>query len=125
MKKIFLFVLIISVIQCMCIGQDNRQPAPSKPGKGIFGNLHIFGKKDKIKYPGSARKAQKKQEVNKQKLKKEYEKSIVQSQERTLEIQTPDVKARMKQNKKETAARNKAKKKHVRQSSRKARKKNF
>jgi hypothetical protein len=123
MKKLFLGFLIISVLQEMCNCQDIGKTAPSVPHKGLFGILHLNGRKDKIKYTGAARKAQKKQEAKKKKQKKDYEKSILMSQERTFEIQTPEVKTRMKQNKKETAGRNKAKKRHVRRSSRKAGKK--
>ena len=49
-------------------------------------------------------------------LKKNYDKSVKKSQKRTYEIQTPEVQARMKQNKKDYAARDKEKKKKVRAS---------
>lgn len=123
MKKFVLIVLIMSMVQVMCNSQGIGKSAPSKPDKGFFGKIPGNNRKDKIKRPGSVRKAQKKQEANKKKLKKEYEKSILKSKERTFEIQTPDVQERMKQNKKDTAEHNKAKKRHVRKSSRKAGKK--
>jgi hypothetical protein len=120
MKKLFLGVLIMSVLQGMCICQDIGKTAPSNPHKGLFAILHINSRKNKIKYTGSARKAQKKQDAKKKQQKKDYEKSILMSQERTIEIQTPEVKTRMKQNKKETAGHNKARKRQMRRSSRKA-----
>jgi hypothetical protein len=123
MKKLFLCFLIISVLQGMCNCQDIGKTAPSIPHTGIFGILHLNGRKDRLKYTGAARKAQKKQEAKKKKQKKDYEKSILMSQERTYEMQSPEVKTRMKQNKKETAGHYKAKKRHVWQSSRKAGKK--
>jgi hypothetical protein len=48
---------------------------------------------------------------------------VKQSQKRTIDIQTPEVQDRMKQNKKDTAARDKEKKKKVRSGSMKAGKK--
>jgi long-subunit fatty acid transport protein len=82
-----------------------------------------FGKEAKVKEPRSVLKAKKQQEANDKKLKKDYEKSIRQSQKRTIDIQTPEVQARMKQNKKDSAVRDKAKKKKVKTGTKKAAKK--
>ena len=48
---------------------------------------------------------------------------VKKSQKRTIDIQTPEVRARMKQNKKETAARERVKKRKNNKSTRKAGKK--
>ena len=58
-------------------------------------------------------KAKKKQEKNEKKLKKEYAKSVERSRKRAYDIQSPEVQARMKQNQKDTALRDKEKKKNV------------
>jgi hypothetical protein len=73
----------------------------------------IFGKQKtgKVKEPKAARKARKKQEDNQKKLKKEYAESVDKSRQRSYEIQSPDVKARMKQNQKDIEMRDKAKRK--------------
>jgi hypothetical protein len=56
-------------------------------------------------------RAKRKQEANDRKLQKAYDKSIKQSQKRTIDIQTPEVQQRMKQNKKDLTLREKQKKK--------------
>lgn len=68
-------------------------------------------KKAKIKKPVSAEKAKKQAEERDKKRKKEGEKYIKENRERSLEIQTPEVRERMKQNVKDANANYKAKKK--------------
>ena len=53
-------------------------------------------------------------------LKKDYDKSIKQSQKRTVDIQTPEVQARMKQNKKDYTRRDRHKKKKIKAASKEA-----
>jgi len=123
MKKLFLVVFILS----LALGSSNAQlfhkNASRKAEKGLFGKT-VGNKKDvKVKEPKKVLKAKKKQEAKQKKLDKDYDKSIKQSQKRTIEIQTPEVKARMRQNQKDTAAREKYKKKKVKSSTKKAGKK--
>lgn len=61
--------------------------------------------------PRKAKKAQKKADAKKKKQKEAIKDGSIEAQKRSFEIQTPDVQERMKQNKKETAARDKAKRK--------------
>jgi hypothetical protein len=68
-------------------------------------------------------RAKKKQEVNDRKLKRDYDKSIRRSQKRTIDIQTPEVQKRMKQNKKDYTSRDKEKRKNVKATTRRAGKK--
>jgi LAS superfamily LD-carboxypeptidase LdcB len=90
------------------------------PEKQLFGKSHRSTKEAKVKEPRKVLKAKKKQEANDRRLKKAYDKSVIKSQKRTIDIQTPDVQARMKQNKKDLAIREKAKKKKIRESSKAA-----
>ena len=62
--------------------------------------------------PRSVKKAQKKQDAKEANKKKSIKNSSREAQKRSYEIQTPEVQARMKQNKKDTAARDKARKKN-------------
>jgi preprotein translocase subunit SecF len=73
--------------------------------------------------PKAARRAKKKQEAKERKQKKDYAASVKRSQKRSIEIQTPEVKARMKQNKKDTESKFKSKKKKANSTTRKAGKK--
>ena len=122
MKKIFLLILILS----MAIGSGNAQifkhRAVAKAEKGVSDKSSR--KSDtKVKEPKAVIKAKKKQEANDKKMKKDYEKSTKASQKRTYDIQTPEVQKRMKQNEKDTNARDKAKKSNNKKTTNKAGKK--
>lgn len=76
-----------------------------------------------ILQPRKAKKAQKKQDAKEQKKREAIKDSSREAQKRSYEIQSPEVQARMKQNKKDAAARNKAKKKNNRSKTKKGAKK--
>jgi hypothetical protein len=119
MKRFFLVFLLISIVCVGAQGQVEGNNEKAKSGKGLFSIFHGKGKNS----TDTAGKSKKKQERTKKNQKKDYEKAVKKSQKRTYEIQSPDVKARMKQNEKDIASRDKAKKKHVHKSSKKAAKK--
>jgi hypothetical protein len=96
---------------------------PRKADNGLAPRSASKKKSRGVKAPGSLSGAKKKQEATDRKLKKDYEKSVKESQERTVDIQTPEVRERMKQDKKETAVRERVKKKKTNASTRKAGKK--
>lgn len=124
MKRLFLVIFILSLAFSSSNAQLFHKNASRKAEKGLFGKTTVGSRKDEnIKEPKKVLKAKKRQEANKKKMDKNYHKSIKQSQKRTIEIQTPEVKARMKQNQKDTATRDKIKKKKVRSSTKKAGKK--
>jgi len=112
-RKSFLFILLFS----LAIGSCNAQIFHKDPEKQLFGKSHGGRKEVKVKEPRKVLKAKRKQEANDRKLERNYDKSIKKSQKRTIDIQTPEVQARMKQNKKDTAVREKEKRKKVRASS--------
>ena len=118
-RKCILFVLLFS----LAIGSSNAQIFHKNPEKQLLGKSHSSRKEPKVKEPRKVLKAKRKQEANDRRLEKNYEKSIKKSQKRTIDIQTPEVQARMKQNKKDTAVREKEKRKKVRASSQDAGKK--
>jgi len=123
MKKIFLLLFI----SALAIGSSDAQlfhrNVAKSAEKGLFGKSLSKKKQVKVKEPRSVLKAKKKQEANENKIKKDYAKSIKRSQKRTIEIQTPEVQERMKQNKKNLDLRDKEKKKNSRNSNKKAGKK--
>lgn len=61
--------------------------------------------------PKGAVRAKKKQEAKKKKEKKDYANYVKENQKRSIEIQTPEVQERMKQNVKDANSRYKTKKK--------------
>lgn len=118
-RKSFLFILLFS----LAIGSCNAQIFHRDPEKQLFGKSHGGRKEAKVKEPRKVLKAKRKQEANDRKLERNYDKSIKESQKRTIDIQTPEVQARMKQNKKDTTVREKEKRKKVKASSQDAGKK--
>jgi hypothetical protein len=120
------FIIIIFILT-VAVRSGNSQifnkNASRKAEKSLFGKSLSKKKAPKVKEPRSVTKAKKKQESNKRKLDKDYAKFVKKSQKRTIDIQTPEVQERMKQDKKNTAARDKEKKKQIRSSTKKAGKK--
>lgn len=120
MRRIIFLVFILS----LCIGPAKAQilhkNAGRKAERGLFGKTVGNKKETKVREPRSVLKAKKKQEAKERKVKKDYAKAVKRSQKRTIEIQTPEVQARMKQNQKDATLRDKIKKKTIRTSSKKA-----
>ncbi|HAM11607.1 MAG: hypothetical protein A2X04_05460 [Bacteroidetes bacterium GWF2_41_9] len=73
--------------------------------------------------PRKAKKAQRKQDAREKKKKAAIKDGSKEAQKRSYEIQSPEVQARMKLNKKDAAARDKAKKKNNKSITRKGAKK--
>jgi hypothetical protein len=119
LRKVSLLLFLISITISSC----NAQIFHKNPEKALFGKSSGRKKEAKVKEPRSVIRAKKKQEANDRRLKKNYEKSVRRSQKRTIDIQTPEVQARMKQNKKDYTVRDKDKKKKVKSSTKKAGKK--
>ena len=119
LKKILLLFFLISLTIRPCDAQIFHR----NPEKQLYSGSHSHRKMIKAKAPGKVLKAKKKQEANDRRLKRDYDKSVKQSQERTVEIQTPEVQARMKQNKKDYTTRDKANQKKVKSATKKAGKK--
>jgi len=71
----------------------------------------------KVREPRQVRSAKKQQEKRQERIDKDYDKFVKNSRKRSFEIQSPDVKARMKQNESHIAARDKAKDKNIRSAS--------
>jgi hypothetical protein len=117
MRKFFILVFFLTLVIVSCNAQLINKKGSGSTEKGLF------RKSPGVKGPRAAVKAQKKQEAKDRKDKKDSAKAVKQSQKRTIDIQTPDVQARMKQNQKNTAVRDKEKKKKVKTSNKRAGKK--
>ncbi|MGC1390591.1 MAG: hypothetical protein WA816_06110 [Bacteroidales bacterium] len=119
LRKYFLFLFLFS----LSAGSCNAQIFHKNPEKQLFGKTLGKRKEVKVKEPRPVHRAKRKQEANDRKLKKDYEKTVRQSQKRAIEIQTPEVQTRMKQNKKDYTKRDKEKRKKVKASTKRAGKK--
>jgi hypothetical protein len=98
LKKLIIPVLFLSLALPVCQAQSvNRAPAPKQQKSSA--NLGPRRQtRVKVQSPKSAGKSKKEQEAKKSKLKKDFRKYVKENQKRSIEIQTPEVKARMKQN---------------------------
>jgi hypothetical protein len=100
-RKLFLILFLLT----LAIGSSDGQLFHKNPEKALFGKTVGRKKEAKVKEPRSVLRAKRKQEANDRRLKKNYDKSVKRSQKRTVDIQSPEVQARMKQNKKTITAR--------------------
>jgi hypothetical protein len=108
-RKLFLVLFILT----LAIGSSDGQLFHKNPEKALFGKTVGRKKEAKVKEPRSVLRAKRKQEANDRRLQKNYEKSVRKSQKRAINIQTPEVQARMKQNKKDYTLRDRKKKKNT------------
>lgn len=122
MRKLLIFILIIALSTGSANSQIFRKNVLKSTEKDLFGKSGN-SKDVKIKEPRKVSKTKKQLEAKERKRKKDYAKSIKRSQKRTIEIQSPDVQTRMKQNQKDLISRDKIKKKKVKSGSKKAGKK--
>jgi hypothetical protein len=105
--KLLVLLLGLSLTFTVCEAQSN---------KSGYGNT-------RIKEPRSVTKAKKKQEDKERKLKKDSADFVKENKKRSLEIQSPEVRARMIENRKNAEYRYKEKKKRTSENTRKAAKK--
>lgn len=127
-KLLPLVLLLVAVSVPDCYAQSGKTAKRYSTGgkSSIKGNKKPGAVKTsevKVKEPKAVVMAKREQEKNQEKLKRDYEKSIKVGKKRQYDIQSPAVKERMKQNEKETALRDKEKKKAVRAASKAAKKK--
>jgi hypothetical protein len=111
---ILLGIVIISLLPVSCSGRFAEARAAHRAEREIAGGSR------KHKESWRIRLAKKQQEKRQGKIKKNYARSIENSRKRTFEIQSPEVKERMKQNNEAIKTRDKMNHKKVRSSSKKA-----
>jgi hypothetical protein len=122
--KLLLIPLLLIFALSVSEAQSFNRPSPPRQQKSVSKKpLNKSRKEKKITGSRSVRKAIKKQSANDKRLKKEYEQFVKNNQKRSLEIQTPEVRERMKQNVKDANSRYKAKKKKNSSKTRQAAKK--
>jgi hypothetical protein len=92
------------------------------PERELF-DKSLNNKTVKYRESPSVERAKKKQAANKKKLDKEYKEFVKKSRKHAVEIQSPEVKARMLENQKEADLKYKEKKKNRAESSKKTRRK--
>lgn len=107
-------LIIILLLPVSCSGRFAQARAARKAEMKMSGHSGRFRESFRV------RMAKKQQEKRQQKIKKSYARSVQNSRQRTYDIQSPEVKERMKRNEDELKTREKMKAKHVKKSTRKA-----
>ena len=120
-KKLILLLLIILLSFSVCEAQKSKGKI-NNPERALFGKS-LNNKSVKYKESPSVLRAKKKQAANEKKYKKAYEDYIKEERKRALKIQSPEVQARMINNRKEADLKYKEKKKRNKQAARKTGKK--
>jgi hypothetical protein len=109
-KKLFLIFLILFYAVSLCEAQRYKRSIRN-PERELF-KKSLNTKTVKYRESPSIVRAKKKQAANEKKLDKEYDAHIKESRKRSVEIQSPEVKTRMLENRKESDLKYKEKKKN-------------
>jgi hypothetical protein len=120
-KKLILFFMILSFAVTACEAQRYKQSIRN-PERDLFGKS-LNTKNVRYKEAPSIMRAKRKQVANQKKLKKEYKATVKENRKHAVKIQSPEVKTRMLENRKEADSRYKEKKKNMSENSRRAGKK--
>jgi hypothetical protein len=110
-RKILLLSLILSLTAVVCEGRSLSLSTTPGPLKSVA-EMPQKKKKGKVARPKSARKVQKEADKKDKKKREDSKKAVNEFQKHTLEIQSPDVRERIKQNRKNSDTNYKAKKKN-------------
>lgn len=94
-----------------CYGQSFKRPPGPKQNRSLIRKSSGKHKSVRIRESRHVGNVKRKAEAKDEQLKKEYAEGVRNNQKRSIEIQTPEVRARMKQNKKDSDANYKARKK--------------
>ncbi|MDX9725059.1 MAG: hypothetical protein RBT38_01640 [Bacteroidales bacterium] len=118
--KFILLLLVLVSASTVCEAQSGRPSG--NPEKQLFGRSL---KKKQVKYreAPSIVRARKKQEAKQKKLDKEYDEYVKAQRKRAVEIQSPEVQVRMKQNRKDADQNYREKRKKEKENSKRSRKK--
>jgi hypothetical protein len=116
-KKVIVLLLAFFFVIPVCEAQRYKRSIRN-PERYQFGKS-LNKKNVKVKESPSVVRAKKKQAANEKKVKKEYDDYVKESRKRAVKIQSPEVQARMLDNRKESDLKYKEKKKKMAENSRK------
>jgi hypothetical protein len=116
-RRFLIILLALSVMVPVCEAQRYKKSLRN-PERYLFGKS-LNNKNTKVRESPSIVRAKKKQAENQKKNKKEYDEFVKDSRKRAFKIQSPDVQARMVENKKESDLKYKEKRKKMAENSRK------
>ncbi|OFY62304.1 MAG: hypothetical protein A2V46_05695 [Bacteroidetes bacterium RBG_19FT_COMBO_42_7] len=117
-KKLILLFLLLSMAVSVCEAQRYKR-STRNPERILFGKS-LNTKNVKYRESRAVVRAKKKQEANQRRQDKEYDAVVKETRKRAVKIQSPEVQARMLENRKEADLKYKEKNKRVSKSSKKA-----
>jgi hypothetical protein len=120
-KKLILFFMILSLAISGCEAQRYKRSIRN-PERKLFGKS-LNTRNVKYREAPSIMRAKRKQAAKEEKLKKDYKATVKENRKRAVKIQSPEVKTRMLDNRKETDLKYKEKKKNMNGNSKRVRKK--
>jgi hypothetical protein len=120
-NKLFLLLVIFSCAVSVCDAQKYKRSIRN-PERELF-EKSLNNKTVKYKEAPSIVRAKKKQAANEKKNKKEFYAYVKEQRKRAVKIQSPEVRTRMIENRKDSDVRYKEKKKRLSENSRKTGKK--
>jgi hypothetical protein len=112
--KLLVIIIFSALLACSCSTGLFSGSAFRRPEKQMAGSKRTA---PRVREPRQVRSAKKKQEKNQDRIKKDYQQFVKTSRKRSYEIQSPDVKERMKRNDANIAARDKNKERKTRAAS--------
>jgi hypothetical protein len=121
LEKLVLLTILFCFTITGCEAQRYKRSIRN-PERALFGKS-LNTKDVKYREAPSIVKAKKKQEANKKKIKKEYAVAVKENRKRAIKIQSPEVKERMIDNRKQSDLNYKDKKKKMEKNSRRTGKK--
>jgi|GEM_PF-414294 hypothetical protein len=123
-KFLLLFLIIFTANVAICNAQKKGMVKGTSPTRAMVGKPgKIKTKNTRVKESPKIRKAKKEQARKEKKLKKDYNNFVDDNRKRAFQIQTPEVQARMLEDRKNIKAREKNKKKRISASTKKGAKK--
>jgi len=114
-KKLFFLLLVLIFSAPVCEAQKYKRSIRN-PERTLFGKT-LGTKEVKYRESPSVVRAKRKQAANQEKLKKEQKASVKETRKRTVKIQSPEVQARMIENRKESDLRYREKVKKLKKNS--------
>jgi hypothetical protein len=121
--RFIISVVILLFLFTLTDAQSFRKSPGPKKGNHALKRSPARNKQVKVREPKVVEAAKKKQEVDEKKRKRDYKKYVKENRARSLEIQSPEVRERMKQNRKNADLKYKNKKKLITARSKSAAKK--
>jgi hypothetical protein len=110
-RKFLLFALLFSLSVAVIEAQSFKRYPTRHPGRSLTRKTPGKSKEVKIREPKAVEKAKNKQAAKEKQQDQDYANYVKDNRKHFLEIQTTDVQARVKQNRKDSEANYKAKKK--------------